>query len=141
MKKILFIIILLILILIIFMYKNTKMESDYMGEIEKEIIINDKTYKVIFNDNESVKELLKLDKLEFVMEDLNNNEKYVYLDTNIKTNSYNPKKINSGDIMLYGSNCLVIFYKSFNTSYSYTYLGHIDNLEQLDSDKINVLIK
>ena len=41
------------------------------------------------------------------------------------------KNINAGDLMLYGSNCLVIFYESFSTSYSYTKIGHIDNPEGL----------
>ena len=41
--------------------------------------------------------------------------------------------------MLYGDNCLVIFYKSFDTSYSYTKIGHINNLPDLGND--NVLVK
>ena len=45
-------------------------------------------------------------------------------------------KINAGDIMLYGNNCLVVFYKSFDTTYSYTKIGHIDNLPNLDKDKV-----
>ena len=41
--------------------------------------------------------------------------------------------------MLYGNNCLVIFYKSFDTSYSYTKIGHIDNLEDLGTG--NIIVK
>ena len=72
------------------------------------------------------------------MEELNGNEKYIYLDETYPTNSYDPKHINKGDVMLYGDNCLVIFYKSFDTSYSYTKIGHIDNLEELGNESINV---
>lgn len=34
--------------------------------------------------------------------------------------------------MLYGNNCLVLFYNTFNTSYSYVKLGHIDNTTDLN---------
>ena len=46
--------------------------------------------------------------------------------------------------MLYGSDCLVIFYESFNTTYSYTRIGRIDNADNLDgvvgSGSVNVRI-
>ena len=35
--------------------------------------------------------------------------------------------------MLYGDSCVVLFYKSFNTSYSYTKIGYIENIEGLES--------
>ena len=33
--------------------------------------------------------------------------------------------------MLYGSDCLVLFYENFSTSYNYTKLGYIENSEDL----------
>jgi hypothetical protein len=43
--------------------------------------------------------------------------------------------------MLYGNNCLVIFYKSFYTSYSYTRIGHINNLPDLGTESISIKIE
>lgn len=58
-------------------------------------------------------------------------EKYFYLDTTLPTDPYKPEKIETGDIMLYGNNCLVLFYESFETSYSYTRIGKIKNTASL----------
>ena len=65
------------------------------------------------------------------MNELNGNEKYYYLSTTLPAAPVNPGTIQAGDIMLYGSSCIVIFYKTFNTSYSYTKIGHIDNVDNL----------
>ena len=117
---------------------NTKGE-DNMSDVK--ILINDKEYSINLENNETVKELIKLLPLDITMSELNGNEKYIYLDSTLSTNSSNPKHINSGDIMLYGNNCLVIFYKSFDTSYSYTRIGHIDNLPNLGGGDISVKIE
>ena len=114
-------------------------ESDNVNKIN--IIINDITYEANLEDNETVKEFIKLLPKEFSMNELNGNEKYVYLENNLPTNAINPKFINKGDIYVYGNNCLVIFYKSFETSYSYTKIGHIDNLPDLGNDSIKVKIE
>ena len=105
------------------------------------ILINDKEYIINLEDNETTKSLINLLPLELNMNELNGNEKYVYLDNNLPTNSSNPNHINTGDVMLYGNNCLVIFYKSFDTSYSYTKIGHIDNLPDLGNNDIKVKIE
>ena len=65
------------------------------------------------------------------MNELNGNEKYYYFNEYLPSNSSKVGKINSGDLMLYGSDCLVLFYDSFNTSYSYTRIGVLDNPEKL----------
>ena len=104
------------------------------------IVINNDNYVLNLESNETVTKLLELLPLEVEMSELNGNEKYIYLDESLPTNSSNPKHINSGDVMLFGDNCLVIFYKSFDTSYSYTKIGHIDNLKDLGSNSITVKI-
>lgn len=65
------------------------------------------------------------------MEELNGNEKYFDLSKNLPANASNPGTIQNGDLMLYGSNTLVLFYKTFSTTYSYTRLGRIDNTSGL----------
>ena len=102
------------------------------------VTINDKTYTLKLENNKTVEELNNLLPQEFTMSELNGNEKYVYMGSSLPTNSYNPKHIEKGDVMLFGNNCLVIFYKSFDTSYSYTKIGHINNLDDLGNGSITV---
>ena len=100
------------------------------------VTINDKTYTLKLENNKTVEEFVNLLPKEFTMNELNSNEKYANMNDSLTTNSYYPKHIEKGDVMLYGDNCLVIFYKSFDTSYSYTKIGHIDNLEDLGNGSI-----
>lgn len=67
------------------------------------------------------------------MRDLNANEKYFDMSDNLPANASNPGTIHAGDLMLYGSNTLVVFYRSFSTSYSYTPIGRIDDIAGLTS--------
>ena len=118
---------------------NEKAMNEENIEMVK-IKINDNEYTINLEDNNTVKELLDILPLTINMNELNGNEFYAYLDNAFSVNKYNPKTINKGDVMLYGNNCLVIFYKSFDTSYSYTKIGHIDSLPELDDSSISVSI-
>jgi hypothetical protein len=61
------------------------------------------------------------------MSELNGNEKLFRLSTNLPKKASNPGTIHAGNLMLWGSNTLVLFYKAFPTSYSYTRIGRINN--------------
>ena len=96
------------------------------------IQIDNKTFTVIVENNKTVKELYQKLPITLTMSDLNNNEKYCYLNFTLPTDSKSVKNIKKGDVMLFGNSCLVIFYKSFTTSYSYTKIGHIENSADIE---------
>ena len=117
---------------------SIKVSDDKLSSLN--ITINNKEYTIILEDNDTVKEFASILPKKLTMKELNGNEKYVYLDETLVVNPSNVKTINAGDVMIYGNNCLVIFYKTFNTSYSYTKIGHIDNLPDLGNNDISVEI-
>lgn len=111
--------------------ETTKMDKMF-------VTISDKKYEIKLDNNSTVSALMQELPLEVSMSDLNNNEKYVDLDSSLPANTYSPKHIEAGDLMLFGNNCLVVFYESFDTSYNYTKIGHIDNLPNLGSGNISM---
>lgn len=80
---------------------------------------------------------------QFEMLELNNNEKYAALKSGLKASPSRPGKIQAGDTMLWGDETVVLFYKSFSTSYSYTRLGRITDTNGLEAavGKGNVTVK
>lgn len=93
--------------------------------------INNKEYKLILYDNQTSKDFLSVMPLIITMNDLNGNEKYYNLNKSLTAQSSRVGSIKTGDFMLYGSNCLVLFYENFSTSYSYTKIGYIENTSGL----------
>jgi hypothetical protein len=91
------------------------------------IIIGNAHFAAILESTAVATEFKKMLPLTVNMKDLNSNEKFFDLSSNLPDNASNPRTINAGDLMLWGSNTLVLFYKTFNTSYSYTRLGKIEN--------------
>ena len=98
-----------------------------MAQTPINIIIGSKTFTATLADSETGEAFAALLPLSVTMNELNGNEKYHYLSSSLPTAAYQPGTIHAGDLMLYGNNCVVLFYETFNTSYSYTRLGAIDN--------------
>ncbi len=105
--------------------------DDTAEENSISIKINGEIFNVTLEDNDAARALKEILPLKLDMNELNGNEKYFYLDNDLPTDSINVGQIHAGDLMLYGSNCIVLFYKDFPTSYSYTRLGTLDNPEGL----------
>jgi hypothetical protein len=95
------------------------------------IQIGDRIFTATLLDNPSSQALVAMLPITMTMIALNRNEKYYDLPNDLPTNSERIGSINSGDLMLYGSNTLVLFYESFNSSYSYTRLGYIEDASGL----------
>lgn len=112
--------------------KDTNIEEKTMNEFTSKIrlTINNETFTATLEDNETSREFLNKLPLTITMNELNGNEKYYYFDS-LPSNSKKVGKINTGDIMLYSDNCLVLFYDTFNTSYTYTKIGKLDNPSNL----------
>lgn len=96
------------------------------------ITAGDQSFEAELYDNQAASELLSRLPMTITMDELNGNEKYYYMNKGLPKSSRQVKRIQSGDLMLYGSDCLVLFYKDFDTTYSYTRLGKISDPQGLE---------
>lgn len=88
-------------------------------------------FAVTLEDNPTARAFAQLLPLTLDMPDLNDNEKHVRLPRSLPTNAVRPGTIRTGDVMLYGSDTLVVFYKTFPSSYSYTRIGRVTRVDGL----------
>lgn len=93
--------------------------------------IANQSFTILLEDNETTQALMEQLPLSLTMSEMNGNEKYYFLEEDLPANPQDIQTIHAGDFMLYQENCLVIFYETFTTSYRYTRLGHIEDIENL----------
>lgn len=92
-----------------------------------QVIINGQEFEAELNDNEAARQLAEMLPMQLDMEDLHDNEKYFYFSDDFDTADEKLKEIHAGDLLIYDSKCLVLFYESFETTYQYTTLGKISD--------------
>lgn len=93
--------------------------------------MNGHPLQIELEDTEAGRQLSEVLPDQFVMQDLNGNEKYYTLPKSLPTSETQVERIEAGDVMLYGNRTLVVFYRSFSTNYSYTRIGRVKNNEKL----------
>ena len=101
-----------------------------------DVIIKNKVYKAELEDNSTSSSFIDMLPMTLKFESMEH-EKYYYMNKSLPTNTHSPKHIKKGDIMLFGTDCLVLFYESFSTIYSYSRIGKIidtTGLEEIEKD-------
>jgi hypothetical protein len=91
------------------------------------IRIGDQAFSATLSENPTAAAFKKLLPLSTTMTELNGNEKFARLPGTMPVQASTPSSIQAGDLMLYGSSTVVLFYKWFSTTYSYTKIGRIDD--------------
>jgi hypothetical protein len=89
--------------------------------------LGEKTFTARLEDNATARAFTALLPLTVKMSDLNDNEKVIQLPEKLPGEVSNPGTIRTGDLMIWSSRSLVLFYKTFSTSYSYARLGRIED--------------
>ena len=89
--------------------------------------VGERRFAVTLADNETARAFAALLPQTLDMSEHNGNEKYASLPQALPTNASRPGTIRAGDLMLYGTDTLVVFYLTFNSSYVYTRVGRVDD--------------
>ena len=118
---------LLLTLFIVMFLPGMKAEAKTKGTVS----IGNNVFSAEFENNKAAKAFMKKFPVALKMSELNGNEKYKYLKSGLPANEKAVKEIKAGDIMLYGSDCIVVFYESFSTDYKYTRLGRITDTKGL----------
>ncbi len=98
------------------------------GIMQISVLVNDVPFTATIDDTAAGQELLARLPITLSMEELHGNEKYCYTGKDFGGEQYVPDTIEAGDLMVFGSDCLVLFYETFaNGGWGYARVGKIDD--------------
>ena len=88
--------------------------------------VGERRFAITPTDNAAARAFAAQLPLTLDMSELNGNEKHADLRAALPANASRPGTVRNGDLMLYGTNTVVVFYETFASSYAYTRLGRVD---------------
>jgi hypothetical protein len=101
------------------------------GEQRIWMAVGERRFAVTLADNDAARAFAAQLPLPLDMPDLNGNEKHAKLPKALPASATRPGTIRNGDLMLWGADTLVVFYLTFDSSYSYSRLGRIEDAAAL----------
>lgn len=105
----------------------TMANANASGERRIWMAVGEHRFAVALADTEAAHAFVAQLPLTLDMPDLNGNEKHVKLPKPLPASATRPGTIRNGDLMLWGADTLVVFYLTFDSRYSYTRLGRIED--------------
>ena len=96
-------------------------------DMKLKVTIGQTEFTATLNDNQTTRAFIELLPMTVNMNEMGGYEKYYYLPQNLPGSASNVGTTYEGDLMIWSGNCLVLFYVTRSTSYSYIRLGRIDN--------------
>ena len=97
------------------------------------VTVNGRVFQAVLNDSAAAQAFADLLPAAFELTELNGNEKYYrFPDERFPVTPESVEQIQTGDLCIYQDDYLVLFYKTFSTSYQYTRLGRITDPEGLE---------
>jgi hypothetical protein len=89
--------------------------------------VGKRRFAITLADTDAARAFATMLPLTLDMEELNGNEKKKELPNPLPTDASRPGTIRNGDLLLWGSRTVVVFYLTFDSSYSYTRIGRVDD--------------
>ena len=89
--------------------------------------VGERRFAITLADTEAARAFVAMLPLTLDMAELNGNEKKKELPNPLPSDAKRPGTIRNGDLLLWGSRTVVIFYLTFESPYAYTRLGRVDD--------------
>ena len=89
--------------------------------------IGERRFAITLADTDAARAFAAMLPLTLDMAELNGNEKKKELPSPLPSDASRPGTIRNGDLLLWGSRTVVVFYQTFESPYSYTRLGRVDD--------------
>jgi len=106
---------------------DAALASDTSKATRMQLTVGNRRFTLTVADTDAARAFVSQLPLTLDMPDLHSNEKHAKLPKALPANAIRPGTISNGDLMLYGSDTLVLFYLGFESAYSYTRLGRVDD--------------